>query len=374
MIQLGLSPALGAFLAGVVLSESEYRHELESDIAPFKGLLLGIFFIAVGASIDLRFIFENFPLVSGLVAGLMLLKAAVLAALAKWKRFPMDQGVLFSLALAQAGEFAFVLTGLASSSGIIAGETPRLLLSVITLSLAIAPLLFLANERWIQPRVGTKEKENEDDVIDEENAIIIAGFGRFGHVIGRFLRTQRIQATVIEQDSEHVDLLRRLGLKVYYGDATRTELLEAAGASQAKLLIIALDDEERSLRLLETARRHFPNLKVLARACSRAHAYQLIRAGVDHFALEQQGSALELAVTAMKEIGGREYAARRAARLFRRHDTEAVHSLAEVDGDHEAYISKARASIEAIERAFSDDATAITQNEGWDSSTLRDRF
>lgn len=375
MGQLGLSPALGAFLAGVVLSESEYRHELESDIAPFKGLLLGIFFIAVGASIDFAFLFGNIALVLGLVMGLMVLKALVLAALAKWRKFPLDQGVLFSLALAQAGEFGFVLTGFATSNGIIEGDTPRLLLSVIALSLAIAPLLFLLNEKVLQPRFGVRERsEAEADVIEEHNPVIIAGFGRFGHVVGRFLRTQKVPATVIEQDSEHVELLRRLGLKVYYGDATRVELLKSAGAGEARVLVIALDDEERSLQLLETARRHFPRMITLARALSRDHAYRLIKGGADHFYLEQQGSALELAVTALHTLGRREYSARRAARKFQCHESRAVHTLADHAEDQSSYIPMVRAAIEEIERSFAEDVNAIEADLGWDTTSLREKF
>lgn len=371
MTMIGLSPALGAFLAGVVLSDSEYRHELESDIAPFKGLLLGIFFIAVGASINVGFIGENLALITGLVVALILVKMLVLGLLAWWRKFPLDQGVLFTLALCQAGEFGFVLSAFSLNNGIFDEEITRLMLSVITISLAIAPLLFLLNEKVIAPRLGTREQDSPADEIDEDSPVIIAGFGRFGHVVGRFLRTQGISPTFIDHDSEHVDLLRRLGLKVYYGDATRHELLESAGAREARVLVIALNNEERCMRLVEIAQKHFPELQIFARACSRDHAYKLICAGVKHYVLEQQSSALELAIASLAHLDRREHSARRAARLFRKRELEIMQDLAGVRSDQGAYISQARTAIQRLEKDFEGDLTALSQAKGWDNETLR---
>lgn len=368
----GLSPALGAFLAGVVLSGSEYRHELESDIAPFKGLLLGIFFIAVGASIDVPYIWENLWVVLSLVIAMMLAKAAVLAGLARWRRFPLDQGALFTLALAQAGEFGFVLANFSRKNGIIDAETTRLLLSVVALSLAVAPLLFLLNEKVIAPQFGTRRAEPDpDDSIEESSPVIIAGFGRFGHVVGRFLRTQGVSPTFIDHDSQHVELLRNLGLTVYYGDATRHELLHSAGAEHAKILVIALNDVEKSMQLVDVVQRHFPNLEIMARACSRDHAYRLICAGVTHYVLEQQGSALELAVTSLGQMGRREYGARRAARVFRRRELALMQDLAALRSDKTAYISGARKAISSIEEDFARDVEHLAQVDGWATDSLR---
>ncbi|MEI9910171.1 MAG: monovalent cation:proton antiporter-2 (CPA2) family protein [Bacteroidota bacterium] len=227
MTQVGLSPALGTFLAGVVLADSEYKHELESDIDPFKGLLLGLFFIAVGASIDFNLIMQQPLVVIGLVALLMTVKGIVLFVLGKVFRLGFDQNILFAVALSQVGEFAFVLFSFSLQEGILPKETVDLMVAVVAISMALTPLLMLINEKVIQPWIGTKQsgEEREADAIDETNPVIIAGFGHFGNTIGRFLRAHNIGMTILDNDSDRVDTLRRLGMKVYYGDATRYDLL-----------------------------------------------------------------------------------------------------------------------------------------------------
>src|SRR6516165_8693279 len=269
---VGLSPALGTFLAGVVLAESEYRHELESDIEPFKGLLLGLFFISIGASIDLRLIAQLPLLFAGLVLGLIIVKFLLLLIVGKVSRLERSQNFTFAFALAQGGEFAFVLISFAAQIQIFDQRLGNLLVATVALSMVVAPFLFTLNDNFVQPRFSSRLPEREPDEIDEKgNPVIMAGFGRFGNIIARVLNLQGIKATVLDLDADQVDLVRRLGLKVFYGDASRLELLRSAGADRAKILVLAIDDEEKSMQMIETARKHFQNLTGLARAKGRDH-------------------------------------------------------------------------------------------------------
>jgi monovalent cation:proton antiporter-2 (CPA2) family protein len=373
MTRVGLSPALGTFLAGVVLANSEYRHELESDVEPFKGLLLGLFFIAVGASIDFRLLVERPGTILGLVFGAMAVKFAILAGLARLFGMSTDQGLLFAFSLPQLGEFGFVLLSFAAGLGLLGPAVADPLVAVVALSMAASPLLMALFEKVIRPRVGTAEKaDREADRIDEENPVIIAGFGRFGNIVGRLLRANGIGATVLDNDSDRVDVLRRLGLKVFYGDATRHDLLEAAGAGRARLIVLALDNPERNLRLVHTVRKHFPGLTVLARAVDRPDAYALMDAGVEHVYRETFDSSLRLGVQALRLLGRRAYQAERAARMFRRHDEDAMDELRAVRQDREAYLGVARRRIADLERTLLADLNEVKETEaGWDWESLR---
>jgi CPA2 family monovalent cation:H+ antiporter-2 len=373
MTRVGLSPALGTFLAGVVLANSEYRHELESDVEPFKGLLLGLFFIAVGASIDFRLLVERPGTILGLVFGAIAIKFVILAGLARLFGMSTDQGLLFAFSLPQLGEFGFVLLSFAAGLGLFAPEVADPLVAVVALSMAASPLLMVLFEKVIRSRVGTAEKdEREADRIDEENPVIIAGFGRFGNIVGRLLRANGIGATVLDNDSDRVDVLRRLGLKVFYGDATRHDLLEAAGAGQARLIVLALDNPERNLQLVHTVRKHFPDLTVLARAVDRADAYALMDAGVEHVYRETFDSSLRLGVKALRLLGRRAYQAERAARMFRRHDDDALDELRAVRQDREAYLGVARRRIADLEQTLLADLNEAKETEaGWDWESLR---
>ena len=234
-------------------ADSEYRHELEGDLDPFKGLLLAVFFIAVGASVDFNLIGQNPGLVGLLVLGLILVKGVILFALGRFFGMGLDQNLIFTFALAQGGEFGFVLFSFAGQQGVIDPGTTSLLVAVVATSMALTPILMVLNERLVQPRFGTKEEvKREPDEIDEESPVIMVGFGRFGNVTGRFLRANGIQPTVLEYDSDQVESLRKLGLKVFYGDGSRPDLLKAAGAEQAKLIILAVDEHERVRKILET--------------------------------------------------------------------------------------------------------------------------
>lgn len=373
MSQVGLSPALGTFLAGVVLADSEYRHELESDIEPFKGLLLGLFFIAVGASVDFNMILEQPGLIVGLVVMLMLIKGLVLFILGKFFKLGLDQNLLFAIALSQVGEFAFVLFSFSLQEGILPQETVDTMIAVVAISMALTPLLMLLNEKVILPRIGTKEKapEREADVIDERNPVIIAGFGHFGNTIGRFLKAHRIGMTILDIDSDRVELLRKMGFKVYYGDATRHDLLLSAGAQYAKLIIIALEPSEKRLEMIETIKKHFPNLRMLVRSENRFDSYDLMNAGMLHVYRETFDTAMRVGVDAMKFLGHRTYSAQRAARMFAKLDEANLKKLAAIR-DWDEYVIAARENIEELERMLQADNRQVDdfRDTGWDEESL----
>jgi monovalent cation:H+ antiporter-2, CPA2 family len=375
MTEVGLSPALGTFLAGVVLANSEYRHELESDIDPFKGLLLGLFFIAVGASIDFALILRQPLVIVGLVVGIMIVKFVILFALARLFKLSLDQSLLFAFALPQMGEFAFVLFSFANQEGVLAPALTSPLVAAVALSMALTPLLLIVNERLIQPRFGTKQSaEREADAIDEQTPVIIAGFGDFGATVGRLLRANGVPTTVLEIDSDRVDLLRRLGLKVYYGDATRHDLLEIAGAGRAKLLILALDDPDTTLDLVHTVRKHFPHLTLLARAFEWEDAHDLLEHGITYVYRESLDTSLRMGEDALRLLGFRAYQAHRAAQKFRRHDDISMRMLTINREDRTWYINTARSRIEDLEELLLADLTgaAADRDAGWDAESLRE--
>ena len=357
MQNVGLSPALGAFLAGVVLAESEYRHQLETDIEPFKGLLLGLFFISVGAGIDFALIAGQASAVALLVAGLLVVKFLVLLGVSRFSRLEPTQRYLFAFALAQGGEFAFVLCSFATQNGVFSSEFESLLVATVALSMAAAPVLLLINERLVQPRFASVLPEREPDEIDErDNPVIVAGVGRFGHIVARLFRLNGFGTTVLDHDGEQVETLGRFGIKSYYGDATRLDLLRTAGAERARLLVIAIDQEEQALRIVDVAHKHFPQLHIFARATSRQHAYELLRRGVHDVYRETFGSALDLSVDALQALGLPEQRARRAAQLFREHDEASVRAMAQIDAsDMNHYVSMARLHIANLETALASD-------------------
>jgi len=377
MAKVGVSPALGTFLAGVVLARSEYRHELETDIQPFKGLLLGLFFMAIGAGIDFALIARSPGLVFALTGALIVAKLLVLLILGRLFKLSFDQTLLFGFSLAQAGEFAFVLLSFAVRYDVVGENLAATLIAVVALTMAATPVLMLLNERLVQPRFGTRERTGrEADEIDELNPVIIAGFGSFGAIVGRLLRANGVSATVLDLDSDRVDLLRKLGLKVFYGDASRPDLLHAAGAGKARLLVLALDRVEKNLELVETAKKHFPQLTILARARSRAEAYELLEAGVEHVFRDKLDSSLRLGVEALRLLGFRAHHAHRAAQTFRRHDEKAVRELATMRHDHSLYLSTARERIEGLEALLRGDLadSGEMRDAGWDPETLRQEY
>jgi monovalent cation:H+ antiporter-2, CPA2 family len=372
MTQVGLSPALGTFLAGVVLANSEYKHELESDIDPFKGLLLGLFFIAVGASIDFELVGQQPGLIMGLVVLLMAIKTAILFVLGKVFKLGLDQNLLFSMSLSQVGEFAFVLFSFSLTEGILSPATIDIMVAVVAMSMALTPLLLLFNEKVLQPAFGTKkEVEAEADGIDEQHKVIIAGFGHFGNTVGRFLRAHNIKMTVLDNDADRVELLRKMGFKVYYGDASRYDLLEAAGAAKAKLIIVAIDQPEKRLEMVDTIKKHFPNLRMLVRASNRYDAYDLMNAGMLHVYRETVDTSLRVGVDVMRFLGFRAYTAQRAARSFLKMDEANLKKLASIQ-DEDEYIFTAKNYIEEMEKTLQvDNENMMTsEDKGWDEESL----
>jgi len=372
MTQVGLSPALGTFLAGVVLANSEYRHELESDIEPFKGLLLGLFFIAVGASIDFSLMMRNPILILSLVVGLIVVKALVLFIIGRIFKLQKSQNLTFALALSQVGEFAFVLFSFSRQRGILSPQTTDTLIAVTALSMALTPLLLLLNEKLLQPALTLPdEEEKEADAIEESNPVIIAGFGHFGNTVGRFLRAHRVQTTILDNDSDRVELLRKMGFKVYYGDASRHDLLEAAGASRARLIVISLEPSDKRLEMIETIKKHFPNLRMLVRAQNRYDAYDLMNAGMLHVYRETLDTSLRVGVDVMRFLGHRTYAAQRAARNFMKMDEENLKRLASIK-DMDEYIVTVREKMEELERTLQQDQNQFSGaiDRGWDEETL----
>ncbi|MBW4697823.1 MAG: monovalent cation:proton antiporter-2 (CPA2) family protein [Aphanocapsa lilacina HA4352-LM1] len=371
---VGLSPALGTFVAGVVLAENEYRHELETDIEPFKGLLLGLFFIAVGASINFNLLFEQPLLILGLVIGLAVVKFSVLLALGQFFRLQLSQSFLFAFALAQGGEFAFVLFSFATQNRVLTPEVAEPLVAVVALSMVMTPLLMILHDRLVQPRFISTEPEREPDAIDEnENPVIIAGFGRFGQIVGRMLMANGCKVTILEVDPSQIDMLRRFGFKLFYGDATRIDLLHAAGAEQAKLLVIAIDDREKSVEMVDLVRKHFPHLKILARAIDRRHAYELIRRKVDVVERETFGSAVEMGVGALKLLGERSYRAQRIASTFKANDEKMLYEMAELEEEERLVAVRSRRQAEELERVLQAEDRELTRDveRAWDVSDLR---
>ncbi len=373
MTQVGLSPALGAFLAGVVLANSEYRHELETDIDPFKGLLLGLFFIAVGAAIDFSLIAAQPLRVLFWVLMLTAVKTIILYTLGFVFRISTEQNFIFSFSMGQIGEFAFVLLSFAYNGGILPQETTGFFIAVVAISMALTPVAMLLNEKFILPRVGTDEKQTRDaDEIDEKHPVIIAGFGHFGNTVGRFLRANKINATYLDIDSDRVDVLRKMGFKVFYGDASRHSLLHSAGAADAKIIIIAIDDAEKRLELVETVKKHFPRLHILVRATNRYDAYDLMNAGMLHVYRETVDTSVRLGVDALQLLGYRAYTAKRLAKTFLRHDERNLKKLASIR-NREEYISKARQYIEELELIIQADAQGPSLlDAGWEAETLRE--
>jgi glutathione-regulated potassium-efflux system ancillary protein KefC/glutathione-regulated potassium-efflux system protein KefB len=355
MQTVGLSPALGAFLAGVVLAESEYRREIESDIEPFRGLFLGLFFISIGSGLDVPAVLANPLLIGGLAAGLMLLKGLVTFAAARAFRHARRDAGAIAVSLSQGGEFAFVLLAFALTVGVLSAELSRLLIAVVALSMAATPLAMNAYERWARvDRSGGGERE-PDAIGDDRPDAIVAGFGRFGQVVARILIANGYRTTVLESSAAQVDLVRKFGRRVYYGDAARLDLLRAAGAAQAKLLVVAIDDRDKAADLVEIAREEFPDLKVVARAWDRRHAYLLYDKGAHAVERETFEGGLALASAALQQLGMPQRRAHRAVQIFRRHDRSLFDQLAPLWNDEERFVVASRESSRVMETLLRQD-------------------
>ena len=364
MALAGVSMALGAFLAGVLLASSEYRHALETDIEPFKGLLLGLFFISVGMSIDFGLLKSQPLTVVELLAGFLLLKLLMLWILARMLGVTGRQRWLFAVLLSQGGEFAFVVFGAARTAQLLSDEWNGLLTMTVALSMATTPLLLMLHDWWICP--DTKP-EREADVIDEPGGpVIIAGFGRFGQIVGRLLGHNKTRYIVLDHDPDQIDTVRRFGYKVFYGDATRLDLLRAAGAAKARLLVNAIDDIEDSIKLTDIVRENFPNLKMIARARNVTHYIELRTRGVEIVERETFESALKAGRHALESIGLDAYRAREIADNFRRRNVAMLERTMPVFKDENKYLGAARAGREELERMFEHDRDKF-ENEHGDS-------
>jgi glutathione-regulated potassium-efflux system ancillary protein KefC len=375
MQAVGLSMALGAFLAGVLLAESEYRRELETDIEPFKGLLLGLFFIAVGMGIDIAVVMRHPWAVAGIVAGFLLVKTTVLWGIEIGIPIPRLERPIFTLLLAQGGEFGFVVLQAAQGKQVIDADESGVLTAAITLSMLLTPLLILVADRWwipllerFSPRVKLSELSEPQDA-----PVIIAGFGRYGQIIGRLLRANGLQATVLDHDAEAIEALRKFGFRVHYGDATRLDLLRVAGAARAHVLVVAVDGIDASLKLVDIARENFPNLTIVARARNVQHWYQLNERGVRFIERETLDAALMSGRSVLEAMGYEPHRARTLAMRFRRHSVQQLHELAPHFRDESKLISLARAGRQQLEQLFAQERLDNPpEPKSWDGSQAGD--
>ena len=354
MDMIGLSMALGAFLAGVLLAESEFRHELEADIEPFKGLLLGLFFIAVGMSVNLNLVVEQPGLIVLLVVGLMVIKSIVLIGVGLTMKRSLSTSLMLAVTLSQGGEFAFVILAVAIGANILDPAIAELLIVVVTVSMGVTTLLFVVSDQ-IKARKGGAKPDDYDTDMPDESQVLIAGFGRFAQIVARTLMGKRIGFTALDNSPDQVNFVRRFGNKVYYGDASRLELLRAAGAENAKVFVLAIDDVEASLRTAEAVIRHYPHLRILARAHDRQHAYRLMDLGIEDIVRDTFYSGLEMANMTLRGLGLSSSEARRAVETFRDHDVERLYAHHDIYRDDEKMAQAAQDWAKELEELFDQD-------------------
>ncbi len=376
MDMLGLSMALGTFIAGVLLAESEYRHELEIAIEPFKGLLLGLFFISVGMALNLGILYVHLLTVLAGLAVLVLVKGTVLYILARVFGLRRSVRLQFSGVLSQGGEFAFVLFSAAAAQKILSPDQLALLLVTVTLSMITTPLLMKLIDNILVRRYNAKDDHDEKPYVeDDEPQVIIVGFGRYGQVIGRLLMANKMRITVLERDISAVSLMRSYGYKVYYGDATELELLRAAGAEKAKAIVVAANTPEDNMTIVHLCQQHFPHLKILARARGRVEAHELLLAGVTQFSRETFSSALDLGRKTLLELGMHPHQAYRAQQHFRRLDTRMLRELMPQTQGDLAQISRVKESRRELEDIFQREMQQERrQLNGWEDNDQGDKF
>lgn len=351
---IGLSMGLGAFLAGILLADSEYRHELEADIEPFKGLLLGLFFMAVGMNVDYSLLVQRPLTIFGFTIALVAVKFSINYFVARRSGLSAEGARNLAIVLPQGGEFAFVIFGAAVGSGLMPDSISKLLIVIVTLSMALTPLLVLLNEKYLS-RIFDASKKPFDEIKGQEDAVIIAGFGRFGQIAGRVLRVMKIDFTALDADAGQVEVLRKFGNKVYYGDASKIDLLKAAKADKAKLLILAIDDVEASLKTASVVRQNFPNLKIFARARNRSHAFELLDLGVTHIWRETLASSVEMTEQILVELGYEDGFAQRAMQKFRRHDERMLLEQHKVHRDQDKLIAVSKLSSKLLSELLETD-------------------
>jgi glutathione-regulated potassium-efflux system ancillary protein KefC/glutathione-regulated potassium-efflux system protein KefB len=354
--QVGLSMALGAFLAGVVLADSEFRHELEADIEPFKGLLLGLFFIAVGMSANVGLLAAEPLQVVAATAGYLALKIMVVAAVGRLTGRAANRAWRMGFTLPAGGEFAFVLFALAAGQHILDAHMADFLVLVVTLSMMLAPFVLGLHDRVRKALLGAIPGAPFDAIDETDSRVIIAGFGRVGQIVSRVLRARHIKFTALDSSQTHVDFVRRFGNRIYYGDASRLDLLRAAGAESAEVFVLAIDDMDSSVRTAELVHAHFPGLKIIARARNRQHAFSLMDLGVDYIIRETYGSSLELAETVLTQLGDAPAAAHAAVKKFRQHDEKTLSEQYAVKEDEAKFLASARESALQLEKLYESDA------------------
>ncbi len=376
MDAIGLSPALGTFIAGVVLADSEYRHELEATISPFKGLLLGLFFISVGASINFMLFIEDPFRIIGYVLLLVLLKFLILLFLGRFFRLKKGYEFLFAFLLAQSSEFAFVMISFSRQSQLFEEKTGGLLLLVVALSMALSPLLLLFNDKAVNPILTRWQNKLEyDEVEEEENPVILAGFGRFGLVVGRLLLANDYKVTIIDSNPGNVEVLRKFGFKLYYGDVTRPQVLENAGIGNARLLILSMAEYDNALKVAKYVRNNYPEVKILARAKDIYHAFEFLKLNVKTVQREVFNSGLELGSKALEHLGFARYEAYRSARFFKHHEEEVFLELYEHWlEDKGRFIEEARRFSEQLsETLMAEKNFSIHEADcAWDVESIRE--
>ena len=359
----GFSPALGAFIGGVLLADSEYRHELESNLEPFKGLLLGLFFISVGMSIAFDVLWSEPLRLAAIVAGFVGVKIAVLFTLATLFRMHLADRLLVAILLSQAGEFAFVIFQFAHNSGVLGAENHALLSVAVALSMATTPLLLLAFDRLVAPRLDARRhRQGPVEPIDTHQPIVVLGYGRFGQIVTRMLRAQGFEMTLIDDDPAQIELVRRFGVKVFYGDGSRLDLLHAAGVEHARMVVIAVGGADRILDIARKVRKHYPQVTVAARAIDRGHAHELMALGVEIFERETFLSAVSLGTKVLVQLGVAPIDAMHMAQAFERHDTKLLQDSFAVRTDEEAYVGMVRLSMGLLDEAMRADRPERVDN------------
>lgn len=377
MVAIGLSPALGAFLAGVMLANSEFRHELEAQIDPFKGLLLAVFFVSVGSTMNFNIIREDPLFIFSTVFAVLIIKFMVLFSIGKFFKLDNPQTLFYAFALSQVGEFAFVLINYASNLYLLSPELNAQMMAVTAITMCITPFLLIINDKFITPRFikEVPDSDNDFNILDSnvrQKKIIIVGFGHFGSTVGRLLKANKISATVLDRDSDRVKLLRSYGFKVYYGDATKIPTLRAAGIEDAEILILCLDDPDNNKFVADIVRENYPHVKIFVRAKNRIDAYDYLNNGINNIYRETLGTAVDMAVDVLHETGMRKYAARRLGERFMAIDKESIRKLAKAEEDDEIHLFTTKEILQREEELLAYDNLNFDNKQWEDSSNDED--
>jgi len=373
MVAIGLSPALGAFLAGVMLANSEFRHELEAQINPFKGLLLAVFFVSVGSTMNFNVIAEDPVFIFSTVFVVLAVKFLVLFAIGKFFKIDTPQSLFYAFALSQIGEFSFVLINYASDLYLFSAEMNAQMMAVTAITMCITPILLIINDKLITPKFikETPDEESDFSILDgniSQKKIIIVGFGHFGSTVGRLLKANKITATVLDRDSDRVKLLRSYGFKVYYGDATRLPILRAAGIEDAEILLLCLDDPDDNKFIADVVRENYPNVKIFVRAKNRIDAYEYLNNGIDNIYRETLGTAVDMATDVLNETGMRKYAARRMGQRFMAIDKASIRKLAKSDDDDDIHLFTTKEILQREEDLLAYDNLNF-ENKDWETQS-----